>query len=139
PQWTDADREALGGLQASNASKASNSSKTCLRNLQLCRNWRPTFMAYVNGPTSTLPSRERELLRLRSFFLDHSDYGWAEHWHTGYSQRQGVTQEEALRITKGPQAREWNPFDRTLLLAVDELQGGRIIQDATWKALAERF
>jgi hypothetical protein len=33
----------------------------------------------------------------------------------------------------------WNPFDATLLEAVDELHVDAFIPDATWNALAQRY
>lgn len=136
-EWTDADRETLG--PHARGAQTENSAKTCLRHIALCRSWRPTFVVYVNGPTSTLRPRERELLRLRSFFLHHDDFAWNAHWPAPDVRQPRVTQEEVRRITKGPQAQGWSAFEATLLQAVDELQGDRFITDATWNALAERY
>jgi 4-carboxymuconolactone decarboxylase len=50
-----------------------------------------------------------------------------------------LTDEEIKRITKGPKAPGWGPFDATLLQAADELHADAFITDATWNALAQRY
>jgi alkylhydroperoxidase family enzyme len=40
---------------------------------------------------------------------------------------------------EGPKAAGWDPFDTTLLLAVDELYYDAFVTDATWNALAKRY
>ena len=39
----------------------------------------------------------------------------------------------------GPDAPGWDPFDATLLRAVDELHRDAFITDATWNALVKRY
>ena len=112
--------------------------KTCLRNLGLCWNWLP-LVRYTTGDSSTLPAREKELLRLRTFFLSRCDFGWSERVQEGYSKRQGLTDEEIRRVILGPLAAGWSPFDAAVLRAADELHMDRFIQDATWNALAKRY
>jgi alkylhydroperoxidase family enzyme len=51
----------------------------------------------------------------------------------------GLTSDEISRITEGPNAPGWNPFDATLLRAVDELHSDAFITDTTWNALAKRY
>ena len=86
---------------------------------------------------STLGPRERELVILRVGWLCGAEYEWGQ--HVILAQRAGMTEEEIQRIQQGPDAAEWEPFERTLLRAVDELHEGRRISDATWKDLAERY
>jgi alkylhydroperoxidase family enzyme len=85
-----------------------------------------------------IPARDRELLTLRTAWLSRGEYIWAAH-HADYAIKAGLTVEEVARITKGPDANGWSPFDATLLRAADELQASRFISDATWKALGERY
>ena len=86
---------------------------------------------------STLPPREREMLILRIGWLCRSEYEFGQHTVVGKSA--GLTDEEIKRITEGPKATGWDPFDASLLRAVDELYYDAFITDATWNALAERY
>jgi alkylhydroperoxidase family enzyme len=87
---------------------------------------------------NTIPTRDRELLTLRTAWLSRGEYIWASH-HNSYATKAGLTPEEVSRVTKGPDAKEWSRFDSALLRAVDELQTSRFISDETWKALGERY
>ncbi|MCX5919277.1 MAG: carboxymuconolactone decarboxylase family protein [Deltaproteobacteria bacterium] len=91
---------------------------------------------YFTGE-STLPPREREILILRIGWLCRAEFEFG--WHTLYGKSAGLTDEEIKRITDGPKAAGWDPFDVTLLLAVDELYYDAFITDATWNALAKRY
>jgi alkylhydroperoxidase family enzyme len=91
---------------------------------------------YIAGE-STLPPREREILILRIGWLCRSEFEFG--WHTLYGKSAGLTDEEIKRITEGPKAAGWDPFDATLLLAVDELYYDAFIRDGTWNALAKRY
>jgi alkylhydroperoxidase family enzyme len=86
---------------------------------------------------STIPPRDRELVILRIGWLCQAAYEWSHHSVAGIAV--GLTQEEVLRITEGPNADGWSQFDRTLLRAVDELHEDSFITDDTWKMLAERY
>ena len=86
---------------------------------------------------STLPPREREILILRMGWICRAEFEFG--WHTLYGKSAGLTDEEIKRIMEGPKAAGWDPFDATLLLAVDELYYDAFITDATWNALAKRY
>jgi len=86
---------------------------------------------------STLPPREREILILRIGWLCRCEYEFGQHTRVGKSV--GLTSDEIFRITQGPNAPGWDPFDATLLRAVDELHSDAFITDATWNALAKRY
>src|SRR5262245_11580928 len=85
-----------------------------------------------------IPARDRELLTLRTAYLIRGEYIWASHQDT-YAIKAGLTKEDVLRVTRGPDAKGWSEADATLLRAADELYAGRFITDATWKALARRY
>ena len=51
----------------------------------------------------------------------------------------GLTDDEILRITKGPDDPGWSDFDAALIRAADELFHDAIISDATWNALSQRY
>jgi 4-carboxymuconolactone decarboxylase len=132
-EWT-AHREMLGPMNREG--QTLNVFKTCLRNLDLCRAWMP-FALYLLSEKSTLPSREKELLILRTSWLCRADYDWAH--HVPRAKEAGLTDEEIQRIPKGPDARGWGRFDVLLLRAADELHSDQFIEDATWKGLADRY
>jgi 4-carboxymuconolactone decarboxylase len=129
-KWTDAHREVIG------ARGVDSQQAVCAHNLELCRK----FWEFTTQLTShyTLPLRDKELLILRTAWLSRGDFVWGAH-STGSGKKAGITDEELTRITKGPDAKGWNNFDRALLRAADELHTSRFIKDATWKTLDERY
>jgi len=86
---------------------------------------------------SSLPPRDRELVILRTGWLCRAEYEWGQHVIIGRAA--GISDEEIERITHGPDAPGWDPFDATLLRAADELHADSLVSDATWKALGERY
>jgi len=86
---------------------------------------------------SRLPPRHREMLILRIGWDCQSEYEWAQHvGSVGRARDYGL---DPVRIAQGPDADGWDPFERTLLRAVDELHGEMRISDGTWAALAARY
>ena len=85
----------------------------------------------------TLPARDREILILRIGWLCQAEYEFGQHTLAG--KRVELTEEEILRITKGPDEPGWSTFDAALVRAADELYYDAIISDATWKVLSERY
>ena len=86
---------------------------------------------------STLPARDRELLWLRTAWLARSDYVWAQ--RAPAARRAGLTDTEIARVSLGPDAKGWQPFDAALVRAADELHVDAFVSDATWRALAARY
>ncbi len=86
---------------------------------------------------STLPPREREILILRIGWLCGSEYEWGQHVIIG--EQCGLTDEEILRIAKGPDEKGWTPFERALIKAVDELHSDAVVHDSTWERLSEKY
>ena len=95
-----------------------------------------TFGLYVLRE-QTLPDRDREILILRIGWLCQAKYEFGQHTLSG--KRVGLTDEEILRITKGPDEPGWSTFDAALIRVVDELYYDAIISDVTWKVLSERY
>lgn len=133
-EWTDEHRAVLGSR--ARTGQTVNSFKICLRNPELCRNWLP-FSSYIEGNSSSLAPREREMLILRTAWLCRDNYVWSPHAASGT--RAGLTADELDRITKGPEASGWSAFDAALLRAADELHNSQVVSDATWKSLTERY
>jgi 4-carboxymuconolactone decarboxylase len=95
-----------------------------------------TFASYILRK-STLPARDREILILRIGWLCQSEYEFGQ--HTLIGKASGLSPEEVIRITEGPNATGWDPFDASLLRAVDELHSDSFISEETWKTLANRY
>ena len=133
-EWTEEQRAALG--TRARTGNTVNSFKICLHNPELCRTWM-AFAGYVEGSSSSLPARERELLILRTAWLCRDNYVWSPHAASGM--RAGLTAEELDRITKGPEAKGWSAFDAALMRAADELHDHQFIANATWTTLAARY
>ena len=132
-EWTDAQRELLAPYEETD--RLYNVFTTMARYPELARDWL-VFGGHVLNRNS-LPARERELLILRIGWLCQSEYEWSR--HTIIARDVGISEEEILRITKGPDADGWSKADATLLRAVDELRNDAFVTDATWNALAERY
>lgn len=112
-----------------------NINTTLANHPKLQERWLPWAMYIFTE--STLPPREREILILRIGWLCRSEYEFGQ--HTLFGKSAGLTDEEIRRITEGPKAPGWDPFDATLLQAVDELHADAFITDDTWNALAKRY
>ena len=79
--------------------------------------WLPFGGKLLGG--GKLPARDRELLILRTGWLCHAEYEWAQ--HREISKSIGIATDEIARVREGPDAAGWDPFDATLLRAADEL------------------
>jgi alkylhydroperoxidase family enzyme len=108
---------------------------TLARHPQLLKKWL-VFGGHILGK-STLPARDREIAILRMGWLCRANYEWGHHVAIG--KQVGLDADDIKRIKEGPDAAELNPFEATLLRAVDELHSNTVIGDSTWKALAERY
>jgi 4-carboxymuconolactone decarboxylase len=135
-EWTAEQQKLLNPLRlAYLGGRVINVLTTLANHPKLEDRWLP-FANYIVWE-STLPPREREILILRIGWLCRSEYEFGQHTLVGKSA--GLTDEEIKRITKGPKAPGWGPFDATLLQAADELHADAFITDATWNALAQRY
>jgi alkylhydroperoxidase family enzyme len=94
------------------------------------------FGGHILG-SSTLPPRERQILILRTGWLCRCEYEWSQHVIIG--RMAGLSDDEIRRITEGPAAPGWDPFEAALLRAVDELRADAMIGDATWAMLTARY
>jgi 4-carboxymuconolactone decarboxylase len=112
-----------------------NAFKTIVRHPRLFRRFLPVLVYVLQE--STLPPRDKELLILRIAWLCRAEYEWSHHSISG--KQAGLSSQAILRITKGPNAKGWTPFDAALLQAVDELRKDACISDSTWIALAEKY
>lgn len=135
-EWNAEQQKLLNPLRVARlGGRVANVNTTLANHPKLQESWLP-FGRYIFGESS-LPPRERELLVLRIGWLCQSEYEFGQHTVLGKSA--GLTDEEIKRITEGPKAPAWDPFDAALLRAVDELHADAFITDATWNALAKRY
>jgi 4-carboxymuconolactone decarboxylase len=132
-EWDDETRELMAGLRRDG--HVYNIFATLARHPQLLKRWL-VFGGHVLGK-STLPAREREIAILRMGWVCRAEYEWGHHVAIG--KQVGLTDDDIKRIAEGPDAAGLDPFEATLLRAVDELHANTFIGDSTWKALAERY
>lgn len=91
----------------------------------------------LQGPSSSLPARDRKLAILRTGWLCQAPYEYGE--HVNQARRMGFTADEVERIRTGSQAPEWNHHERAILRAAEELHAGAMVSDTTWAQLAEVY
>lgn len=97
------------------------------------------FLTFNNqvATNSTLNTRERELLILRTGWLRKCEYEYIMHVILGI--RAGITEEEIQRVQTGPDAEGWDPVEADLVRVADELCNDARISDATWARLSEHY
>jgi alkylhydroperoxidase family enzyme len=130
--WDAQTRDDLASVGATDPGRVLNIFRTLAHHPKLAKRW----MVFANHvlAKNTLPARERELVILRIGWLCRSEYEWAQHAVIG--RREGLRDDELLRIAAGPDAPGWSPADRALLRASDELARDAFVSDATWRELA---
>lgn len=95
-----------------------------------------TYGGYILSKRNSLPSRERELVILRTGFLCGSGYEWTQHVAIG--RNSSLTDEEIARIKTGPEI-GWSHADQALLQACDQLVKDKFIATPAWQALKTHF
>jgi alkylhydroperoxidase family enzyme len=101
----------------------------------LIRGWMP-FSNHLRH--STLSDRHREMLIIRTTWLGHGEYEWAQ--HVRMSRAGGyLTQAEIDALAEGPDAAEWSSEDAAIVRSVDELCTLKNISDESWRAIEEQF
>ena len=141
-QWTDAQR-ALVRKYAPDGNPG-NVLRTLVRVPELADRVFP-FLNYIAND-STLASRHREILILRTVWLAQNASLWAT--HASRAGEAGLSQEDVLRIAQGPfQAAvqvglpwvQWDPFEEALVDLADELFRNSSVTDYTWSTLSEQY
>lgn len=85
----------------------------------------------------SLNIRERELLIIRTAWLNRSEYVFTN--HTAFWVLNGLNFEEINLIIEGPDAPGWNPEDALLLRVADNLYEDAFIADKLWDHLSKRY
>ncbi|MFD0364646.1 carboxymuconolactone decarboxylase family protein [Nocardia sp. GCM10030253] len=86
---------------------------------------------------NSLSVAHRELLILRVAHLRGSDYEWAQ--HVLLAADAGHRPSDIARVAAGPEAPGWQPIERILVRAADELLSDGTVTEPTWDALAAEF
>jgi 4-carboxymuconolactone decarboxylase len=87
--------------------------------------------------TSTLPVRLRQIAIMRTAWLCKSSYMWSSHLRT--SLRRGIEPELFGPLQVGAADPYFKPFERTVILATEDLITDRRVTDAHWQALAAEW
>lgn len=95
--------------------------------------WAWLFFASRLMPYGRLPARLRELVILRTAWNCRSRYEWGQHVDIGL--QSGVTDDDILKVTQGPQAFEGG-IEPWLLTACDEICTRQFVSDLTWQQLS---
>ena len=133
-EWTEEQANFLNPLKNSKGNVL-NVFATLARHPKLAEGYSPFVWYILEG--QTLQAREREILILRIGWLCQAKYEFGQHTIVG--KRAGLTDEEILRITKGPDDPEWSDLDAALIRAADELFHDAIISDTTWNTLSKHY
>lgn len=128
-QWDEATRQALSAMRGADTNNALSTfahhpalAKAFLRfNVHLLM-------------SSTLPARIRELAILRVAHRRDCAYEWSH--HVRMAKDEGITDDQIAAVKRGEAA---DPFDRSVISAVDELEEYSQLSDQTWAALGERL
>jgi len=127
-------RELLDGIKLGSG-RILNIFRTLAHHPKLMRRWL-VFGNHILGKNSLTP-RDREIAILRIGWLCKAEYEWGQHVEIGRAV--GMTDEDFDRIEAGPDAEGLDPFEASILRAVDELHADAMISDATWSELAARY
>jgi alkylhydroperoxidase family enzyme len=85
----------------------------------------------------SLTERDREILILRVAWRSRSAYEWYQ--HVRISQGAGLTTDHVRGAMEGPADPVWQPAERALVAAVDDLVERSVVTDATWKELSSHY
>ncbi|MEL0081783.1 MAG: carboxymuconolactone decarboxylase family protein [Gammaproteobacteria bacterium] len=138
-EWSAEQSAALGRDAAelqSNLSgndKVFNVLKAMANHPALCASWLGFSTHLLFDDSNTLPPPEREMVILRIGWLCDSGYEFGQ--HILLAQKAGVTKEQIIAVSNGPDDPSWSDHQRTILRAVDELHSDAFISDATYAAL----
>jgi 4-carboxymuconolactone decarboxylase len=96
-----------------------------------------TFTDVMAGGQSKLEPRIRELAILRVAWRTGSAYEWNQHRRMGGDE--GLSDTQIGAVQQGSVSPVWNPTERAVLAAADEMIDVFAVSDETWAALASFF
>ncbi|ALV41876.1 hypothetical protein AU252_12490 [Pseudarthrobacter sulfonivorans] len=101
----------------------------------LIRGWMP-FSNHLRR--SSLSDRVREIAIIRTAWLSHGEYEWAQ--HVRMSRTNGwLTEAELEALFVGPDAEEWSPEDAAVVRAIDEMVQAKNVSEPVWDELEAQF
>ena len=123
-ELTAAQEETLAPFRAMGG--ALNVVRTMTRHPRMLAAFR-VWATYVMIDKNKLPVREREIMALRTAWGIRSDYVWSR--HLSYARQAALTDAEIEALKRPLDAHPWQPADRALILAADELITSFFISD----------
>lgn len=109
--------------------------RTFARYPKLNERWSPRQNFILR--TQRLTPRQREMLILRMGWNCRAEYEWAKHvGSVGRARDHGL---DPVHIAEGAESSAWDPLEKLLLRASDELYRDAVVSDATWRGLADRM
>jgi 4-carboxymuconolactone decarboxylase len=130
-QVPDADMAMFGGRE--NPRNQLNFFKVLIQNPVLLKKYEPLAMQLGREPS--IPSRDKEILILRTSILCGETYELAHHL---FIARQAGMSDEEIEAAKNGGA-GLSPFEQALARAAEELVRSHCISDDTWAVLAARY
>ncbi len=131
--WSDETRENM--RQQHVQGEVANIWRTLANHEKLAKRWQ-VFGAHILSK-STLSTREREILILRTGWLCQAEYEWGQHVVIG--KNAGLSDEEIAGIKEGSSTSFWSDHEKLLITAADELIGDAFMTTETWNGLAETY
>ncbi|MGD8908073.1 MAG: carboxymuconolactone decarboxylase family protein [Chromatiales bacterium] len=95
------------------------------------------FFASKFMPFGDLKRIDTELVILRVAWNCRARYQWGQHVQLGM--RAGLSVDDILRISAGPESDMWSCKQKALLIACDEFHCNRFLSDSTWNALSSYY
>ncbi len=86
---------------------------------------------------NTLPVKQRQIAIMRTAWICGCTYMWSSHLRT--SQRCGLSTDMYDPIKRGAHHPWFSPFERTVILATEELVHEKRISDANWQILSSEW
>lgn len=135
-EWTDAARDVFGyweGEEARQHGSRSNTMMTMAHHPKLAIASLDLGKYFMRE--STLSGRWQRMIVLRVAHLTGSHYQWAH--NSALAVKAGnMSEAEVAALKETPLQGPWTPTERTMLLAIDQLNVGGRIDDQTWSELA---
>lgn len=96
-----------------------------------------SFTDVMASDRSKLEPKLRELAILRVAWRTRSGYEWSQHRRMGGDE--GLTDTQLAAVPDGPSSAVWNPAERAVVAAADEMIDDFAVSDETWVALTSSF
>lgn len=96
-----------------------------------------SFTDVMASDQSKLEPKLRELAILRVAWRTRSGYEWSQHRRMGGDE--GLTDTQLAAVPDGPSSAVWNPAERAVVAAADEMIDDFAVSDETWVALTSSF